>query len=112
MIRRPPRSTLFPYTTLFRSITCTDGMVVTTASEEIEKAQRGMVEFLLANHPLDCPVCDRGGECELQERTFEHSTGFSRMTERKIHVEDYDLGPLIVRNQDRCIICKDRKSVV
>src|SRR3712207_7090931 len=67
MIRRPPRSTLFPYTTLFRSITCTDGMVVTTASEEIEKAQRGMVEFLLANHPLDCPVCDRGGECELQE---------------------------------------------
>ncbi|MEJ7709517.1 MAG: 2Fe-2S iron-sulfur cluster-binding protein [Pyrinomonadaceae bacterium] len=47
------------------TVTCTDGMVVTTESEEIEKARRGMVEFLLANHPLDCPVCDRGGECEL-----------------------------------------------
>ena len=47
------------------SITCTDGMVVTTASPEIEKAQRAMGEFLLANHPLDCPVCDRGGDCEL-----------------------------------------------
>ena len=47
------------------TIICTDGMVVTTQSEEIEKAQRAMIEFLLANHPLDCPVCDRGGECEL-----------------------------------------------
>src|ERR1044072_6556933 len=49
------------------TIICTDGMAVTTQCEEIEKAQRGMTEFLLANHPLDCPVCDRGGECELQE---------------------------------------------
>src|SRR5918912_215330 len=52
------------------TITVTDGMVVTTQSEEIEKAQRGMTEFLLANHPLDCPVCDRGGECELQEMSL------------------------------------------
>src|SRR5688572_4756090 len=49
------------------TINCTDGMVVTTNTEEIEKAQRAMSEFLLANHPLDCPVCDRGGECDLQE---------------------------------------------
>src|SRR5688500_12304028 len=47
------------------TIPCPDGMIVTTQSEEIETAQRGMTEFLLANHPLDCPVCDRGGECEL-----------------------------------------------
>src|SRR5205085_4286083 len=51
------------------TIICTDGMVVTTQSEEIEKVQRSMLEFLLANHPLECPVCDRGGECELQELT-------------------------------------------
>jgi len=48
------------------TIICQDGMIVTTQSEEVEKAQRAMGEFLLANHPLDCPVCDRGGECELQ----------------------------------------------
>src|SRR6476646_11738161 len=53
------------------TIKCTDGMVVTTESPEIEKAQRSMGEFLLANHPLDCPVCDRGGECELQEVIFD-----------------------------------------
>src|SRR5436190_6778647 len=53
------------------TIICTDGMVVTTQSEEVEKAQRSMGEFLLANHPLDCPVCDRGGECELQEMAFD-----------------------------------------
>src|SRR4028119_2073249 len=53
------------------TITCTDGMIVTTQSPEIEKAQRAMGEFLLANHPLDCPVCDRGGECELQEMIFD-----------------------------------------
>src|ERR1700710_3127672 len=53
------------------TIRCTDGMNVTTVSPEIEKAQRAMGEFLLANHPLDCPVCDRGGECELQEVIFD-----------------------------------------
>ncbi|HWS54547.1 MAG TPA: 2Fe-2S iron-sulfur cluster-binding protein, partial [Pyrinomonadaceae bacterium] len=64
------------------TITCTDGMAVTTQSEEIEKAQRGMVEFLLANHPLDCPVCDRGGECELQEMVFDWGQLEERFTER------------------------------
>ncbi|MBI3911554.1 MAG: molybdopterin-dependent oxidoreductase, partial [Armatimonadetes bacterium] len=58
------------------------------------------------NHPLDCPVCDKGGECELQDRVFQAGAPVGRLTEPKIHIEDYDLGPLIVRNQDRCIVCK------
>ena len=65
------------------TIICTDGMVVTTQSDEIEKAQRSMLEFLLANHPLDCPVCDRGGECELQEMTFDWGDLEERFTEKK-----------------------------
>src|SRR5437870_11755480 len=65
------------------TIICTDGMVVTTQSEEIEKAQRWMLEFLLANHPLDCPVCDRGGECELQELTFDWRNLEERLIERE-----------------------------
>jgi NADH-quinone oxidoreductase subunit G len=84
----------------------TDGMVVRTSTDRVKAQRAGTLEFILLNHPLDCPVCDKGGECELQDRTFEHSNALSRMTERKIHIEDYDLGPLIVRNQDRCIICK------
>lgn len=83
-----------------------DGMVVRTNTERVQKQRAGTLEFILLNHPLDCPVCDKGGECELQDRTFEFSNGISRMTEPKIHIEDYDLGPLMVRNQDRCIICK------
>src|SRR6266568_5667363 len=82
------------------------GMVVRTGTEQVHQARKAMLEFLLINHPLDCPVCDKGGECELQDRVFEHGQGESRLTEPKIHIEDYDLGPLVVRNQDRCIICK------
>ena len=84
----------------------TDGMVVRTTTDRVKSQREGTLEFLLLNHPLDCPVCDKGGECELQDRVFESSNGRSRMTEPKVHIEDYDLGPLIVRNQDRCIICK------
>jgi len=88
------------------TITCTDGMAVTTQSEEIEKAQRGMVEFLLANHPLDCPVCDRGGECELQEMVFDWGGLEERFTERKnYHPEKY-LSPIVANDPQRCILCK------
>ena len=88
------------------TITCTDGMVVTTQSEEIEKAQRGMTEFLLANHPLDCPVCDRGGECELQEMTFDWGGLEERFTEQKnYHAERY-LSPMVANDPQRCILCK------
>jgi NADH-quinone oxidoreductase subunit G len=83
-----------------------DGMVVRTNTEKIKSHRKGTLEFILLNHPLDCPVCDKGGECELQDRTFQHGPTVSRLTEPKVHIEDYDLGPLIVRNQDRCIICK------
>lgn len=86
--------------------TVAEGMVVRTTTEKVKSQRTGTLEFLLLNHPLDCPVCDKGGECELQDRVFEHGNGCSRMTEPKLHIEDYDLGPLIVRNQDRCIICK------
>ncbi|HSE32507.1 MAG TPA: molybdopterin-dependent oxidoreductase [Pyrinomonadaceae bacterium] len=88
------------------TITCTDGMIVTTQSEEIEKAQRGMTEFLLANHPLDCPVCDRGGECELQEMTFDWGGLEERFTEKKnYHPEKY-LSPMVANDPQRCILCK------
>jgi NADH-quinone oxidoreductase chain G len=83
-----------------------DGMVVRTNTDKVKSHRKGVLEFILLNHPLDCPVCDKGGECELQDRTFQHGPTSSRLTEPKIHIEDYDLGPLIVRNQDRCIICK------
>jgi NADH-quinone oxidoreductase subunit G len=88
------------------TITCSDGMIVTTQSEEIEKAQRGMTEFLLANHPLDCPVCDRGGECELQEMTFDWGGLEERFTEKKnYHAERY-LSPIVANDPQRCILCK------
>lgn len=88
------------------TITCTDGMVVTTQSEEIEKAQRGMTEFLLANHPLDCPVCDRGGECELQEMTFDWGGLEERFTEKKNYYAERYLSPMVANDPQRCILCK------
>lgn len=88
------------------TIICTDGMIVTTESDEIEKAQRSMLEFLLANHPLDCPVCDRGGECELQEMTFDWGGLEERFTEKKnYHPEKY-LSPIVANDPQRCILCK------
>src|SRR6266496_4787284 len=88
------------------TIICTDGMVVTTQSEEIEKAQRAMMEFLLANHPLDCPVCDRGGECELQETTFDWGGLEERFTERKNYYPEKYLSPMVANDPQRCILCK------
>ncbi|HEY6120728.1 MAG TPA: molybdopterin-dependent oxidoreductase [Pyrinomonadaceae bacterium] len=88
------------------TITCTDGMIVTTQSEEIEKAQRAMMEFLLANHPLDCPVCDRGGECELQEMTFDWGGLEERFTERKNYQPERYLSPIVANDPQRCILCK------
>jgi NADH-quinone oxidoreductase subunit G len=88
------------------TITCTDGMVVTTQSEEIEKAQRAMTEFLLANHPLDCPVCDRGGECELQEMTFDWGGLEERFTEKKNYYAERYLSPMVANDPQRCILCK------
>ncbi len=88
------------------TIICTDGMIVTTQSDEIEKAQRAMVEFLLANHPLDCPVCDRGGECELQEMAFDWGGLEERFTEPKNAYPEKFLSPMVANDSQRCILCK------
>lgn len=88
------------------TIKVTDGMVVTTQSPEIEKAQRSMGEFLLTNHPLDCPVCDRGGECELQEVIFDWGDVEERFTEEKNKAPEKYLSPMVANDPQRCILCK------
>lgn len=88
------------------TIKCTDGMEVTTESPEIQKAQRSMGEFLLANHPLDCPVCDRGGECELQEVIFDWGDVEERFSERKNAQPEKYLSPIVANDPQRCILCK------
>ena len=83
-----------------------DGMVVHTQSERVKEAQRAVVEFLLINHPLDCPVCDKGGECPLQDITFGWGAGISRFVEPKRHfVKPLELSPMIAIDRERCILC-------
>jgi len=83
-----------------------DGMVVNTQSERVKTAQQSVVEFLLINHPLDCPVCDKGGECPLQDITFGWGGGISRFIEPKRHfVKPLELSPLIAIDRERCILC-------
>jgi NADH-quinone oxidoreductase subunit G len=83
-----------------------DGMVVYTQSERVQEAQRSVVEFLLINHPLDCPVCDKGGECPLQDITFGWGPGISRFIEPKRHfVKPLELSPTIAIDRERCILC-------
>jgi NADH-quinone oxidoreductase subunit G len=65
-----------------------EGMVVRTDSAQVHEARKGTLEFLLANHPLDCPVCDKGGECELQDMTFRYGLGESRFLEQKLHSDE------------------------
>lgn len=83
----------------------TDGMIVHTQSEEALKSQRYVMEFLLVNHPLDCPVCDQGGECELQDLAVGYGQGYSQYDHDKRAVLDEDLGPLIATEMTRCILC-------
>ncbi len=83
----------------------TDGMKVFTASALAQDAQRGTMEFLLINHPLDCPVCDQGGECPLQDQAVGYGKDISRFTESKRVVNDKDIGPLIATEMTRCIHC-------
>jgi NADH-quinone oxidoreductase subunit G len=83
-----------------------DGMVVTTQSERVKTAQQAVVEFLLINHPLDCPVCDKGGECPLQDISYGWGGGRSRFIEPKRHfVKPLALSPLIAIDRERCILC-------
>jgi NADH-quinone oxidoreductase subunit G len=82
-----------------------DGMKVMTRSEFAKKAQKGVMEFLLINHPLDCPICDQGGECELQDIAMGYGGDVSRYTDRKRVVADKNIGPLIATEMTRCIHC-------
>jgi NADH-quinone oxidoreductase subunit G len=82
-----------------------DGMKISTRSEYAKNAQRAVMEFLLINHPLDCPICDQGGECELQDVALEYGRGVSRFSEKKRVVRDKDFGPLIASDMTRCIHC-------
>ena len=83
-----------------------DGMVVNTLSKRVQDAQRSVVEFLLINHPLDCPVCDKGGECPLQDITFGWGPGASRYIEPKRHFQKpVYLSPTIAIDRERCILC-------
>ena len=83
-----------------------DGMVVHTQTQRVHDAQRAVVEFLLINHPLDCPVCDKGGECPLQDITYGWGPGTSRFIEPKRHFrKPLELSPLIAIDRERCILC-------
>jgi NADH-quinone oxidoreductase subunit G len=83
------------------------GMVVRTVVPDVVKTQQGMLEFLLINHPLDCPICDKGGECPLQNLTFKYGPGKSRYSEEKRHFQKHlPIGPQIVLDRERCIVCQ------
>jgi NADH-quinone oxidoreductase subunit G len=82
-----------------------EGMVVHTDSPIVHEARKGTLEFLLTNHPLDCPVCDKGGECELQDMVFRYGAGESRFVEQKLHVEEQQWSPVVFFDAPRCILC-------
>src|SRR5688572_14456248 len=82
-----------------------EGMVVKTESPVVVQARKSMLEFLLTNHPLDCPVCDKGGECELQDMVFRYGAGESRFTEVKHHVDEKQWSPVVFFDAPRCILC-------
>jgi NADH-quinone oxidoreductase subunit G len=82
-----------------------EGMVVHTDSPIVKAARKGTLEFLLTNHPLDCPVCDKGGECELQDMVFRYGAGESRFIERKVHVDEKQWSPVVFFDAPRCILC-------
>jgi formate dehydrogenase alpha subunit len=91
-----------------------EGMVVRTDTPQVATARKGVLEFLLINHPLDCPVCDKGGECELQNHVFKYGSDRSRFIEEKRRFivdlkskhDDLAIGPQIIRNMNRCIVCR------
>ncbi len=82
-----------------------EGMIVITESDEIRQARKSMVELLLGNHPLDCPVCDAGGECELQDMTFSYGAAESKYIDAKNHKEEQQWSPVVFFDRPRCILC-------
>jgi len=87
------------------TVPITEGMVVTTESPEVVQARKATVEILLGNHPLDCPVCDAGGECELQDMTFKYGAAESQYIESKGHKEEQQWSPVVYFDRPRCILC-------
>src|SRR5690349_22830892 len=87
------------------TLVATEGMVVRTNTEQVRGARKAMLEFLLTNHPLDCPVCDKGGECELQDMVFRYGAGQSRFVEQKLHVNEDQWSPVVFYDKPRCILC-------
>ncbi len=83
----------------------TEGMAVTTTSEEIRKVRKTVLEFLLVNHVIECPVCDKGGECDLQDLTFDYEVYPNRFTGEKFDLPTDEVNPLIERNMNRCVLC-------
>jgi NADH-quinone oxidoreductase subunit G len=82
-----------------------EGMIVTSDSDEIKQARKSMLELLLGNHPLDCPVCDAGGECELQDMTFSYGAAESKFMEAKNHKDEQQWSPVVFFDRPRCILC-------
>src|SRR5262245_4512428 len=82
-----------------------EGMVVRTETPQVAQARKYTLEFLLTNHPLDCPVCDKGGECELQDMVFRYGAGESRYTEEKVHTPEKQFSPVVFFDAPRCILC-------
>jgi NADH-quinone oxidoreductase subunit G len=82
-----------------------EGMVVRTETAAVAQARKYTLEFLLTNHPLDCPVCDKGGECELQDMVFRYGAGESRFTDEKVHTPEKQFSPVVFFDAPRCILC-------
>lgn len=87
------------------STVATDGMVVKTRSDKSKQNQKAIMEFLLINHPLDCPICDKSGECDLQDNSYKYGDQYMRYTEERRTYIDLDMGPVIKKNMNRCIHC-------
>ena len=87
------------------TLAAVNGMVVRTDTPQVHEARKSMLEFLLANHPLDCPVCDKGGECELQDMTFRYGADRSRFVEEKLHVPEVKWSNIVYYDAPRCILC-------
>jgi NADH-quinone oxidoreductase subunit G len=87
------------------TLVATPGMIVRTSTPQVHEARKGMLEFLLANHPLDCPVCDKGGECELQDMVFTYGADKSRFAEEKRHQPEQKWSETVYYDAPRCILC-------
>src|ERR1700738_377279 len=87
------------------TVVATEGMIVRTNTDQVRNARKYMLEFLLSNHPLDCPVCDKGGECELQDMVFRYGADSSRFVEEKIHRPEEKWSELVYYDAPRCILC-------